>query len=488
MLITRKAFSYFYFVLIKAFKTIFFLITFFLEAQETFIPFKTDSNQIILDGKLSQGEWNNATQIALDIEFSPANNLPSKKETIGYVTYSNSFLFVGVYAKDDPKNIRAAIRQRDGNIWNDDLFVLRLDPYKDARNNIGIVVNALGSQFDFKEINSITDKGRYDRSFNINFESAASIVNDGYQIEMKIPFSEIPFPSGKDQVWHINLNRRYVDNGNEIEVSSQVRDRNNSCVVCQTTDKLVLKDITIDKRIELLPYISSNIQGERSDPRDKLIYKKPKVNIGLGLNLDLNKNTSLEVTLNPDFSQVEADVSQIDVNSSFSLQYPERRPFFNRGTDIVNYTDGAFYSRSVVNPSIASKLLQQGKKTRIFLLNALDENSPYLVGGEDRSYIGQGGKSVVNVLRFQNLLSPVSRFGGIITNRFYDGGGYGHLLGLDGLFLLNKNWRLSFEFFKNFNKEPVQDWILTDQTIGGKSTGCLSINGRLKIVSAIISA
>ena len=469
MLITRKAFSYFYFVLIKAFKTIFFLITFFLEAQETFIPFKTDSNQIILDGKLSQGEWDNATQIALDIEFSPANNLPSKKETIGYVTYSNSFLFVGVYAKDDPKNIRAAIRQRDGNIWNDDLFILRLDPYKDARNNIGIVVNALGSQFDFKEINSITDKGRYDRSFNINFESAASIVNDGYQIEMKIPFSEIPFPSGKDQVWHINLNRRYVDNGNEIEVSSQVRDRNNSCVVCQTTDKLVLKDITIDKRIELLPYISSNIQGERSDPRDKLIYKKPKANIGLGLNLDLNKNTSLEVTLNPDFSQVEADVSQIDVNSSFSLQYPERRPFFNRGTDIVNYTDGAFYSRSVVNPSIASKLLQQGKKTRIFLLNALDENSPYLVGGEDRSYIGQGGKSVVNVLRFQNLLSPVSRFGGIITNRFYDGGGYGHLLGLDGLFLLNKNWRLSFEFFKNFNKEPVQDWILTDQTIGGKS-------------------
>ncbi len=155
MLITRKAFSYFYFVLIKAFKTIFFLITFFLEAQETFIPFKTDSNQIILDGKLSQGEWDNATQIALDIEFSPANNLPSKKETIGYVTYSNSFLFVGVYAKDDPKNIRAAIRQRDGNIWNDDLFILRLDPYKDARNNIGIVVNALGSQFDFKEINLI---------------------------------------------------------------------------------------------------------------------------------------------------------------------------------------------------------------------------------------------------------------------------------------------------------------------------------------------
>ena len=73
------------------------------------------------------------------------------------------------------------------------------------------------------------------------------------------------------------------------------------------------------------------------------------------------------------------------------------------------------------------------------------------------------------MLRYQNLLNPQARFGAVMMNRFYDGGGYGHLFGLDGLFLLNQNWRLSFELFKNFNKEPVQDWIDTDQRIQGKT-------------------
>ena len=112
--------------------------------------------------------------------------------------------------------------------------------------------------------------------------------------------------------------------------------------------------------------MSSNIQGERQSPTAAIEYGGFNAKIGLGLNLDLNKNTSWEVTLNPDFSQVEADVTQIDVNSSFSLQYPERRPFFNRGTDLVNFADGAFYSRSIVNPSVASKILSQGRNPASF--------------------------------------------------------------------------------------------------------------------------
>ncbi len=452
---------------------IFFLIglfSFFGIAQETFTPKKTKVSAIIIDGKLDPNEWKNALQVPLDIEFNPANNKAARKETIAYVTYSDRYVFIGVYAKDDPPNIRASIRPRDDfNIWNDDVFLVRLDPYADSRNNLGLAVNALGSQFDVKQVNALTDADRYDSSFNVNFESAGTIVNDGYQIEMKIPFSEIPFPNGTNQTWHINFYRRYVENGNQIEVSSQPRDRDNSCVVCQTTDRLILKDIVIDKRLEFLPYFSSNVSGERDNTDENLSYGKPNVGIGLGVNMDLNKNTSLEVTINPDFSQVEADVTQIDVNSSFSLLYPERRPFFNRGADLVNFTDGAFYSRSIAEPIIASKIISQGKKSRFFLLNALDNSTPYLVGGEDRSFTGDGGKSLVNVFRYQKLISNKSRVGAMLTNRFYDGGGYGHLLGLDGLFLWNKKWRLSFELFKNINQEPVQNWIDSTESIQGKT-------------------
>lgn len=145
---------------------------------------------------------------------------------------------------------------------------------------------------------------------------------------------------------------------------SQPFDRNDPCQVCQTTDQLVLKDITIEKRVELLPYIAGSLSGVRPNRNASLNYDKFKPNAGLGLNIDLNKNSTLEVTLNPDFSQVEADVTQIDVNSSYALEYPERRPFFNRGTDIVNFTDGAFYSRSINNPLISTKLLSQAKKIK----------------------------------------------------------------------------------------------------------------------------
>ena len=413
-----------------------FICSLFSNAQDSFRPSLVDESEFVIDGQLEEEIWQKATQVPFDIEFSPANNQPAQKETTAYIAYSKTHIFIGVYAKHDPKAIRASIRPRDDlNIWNDDVVLVRLDPFADARFNIGLALNALGSQFDVKQVNALSDSQRYDISFNVNFESKGVIVEDGYQIEMKIPFAEIPFPNGTDQMWRINFYRRYVENGNVIEVSSQQRDRNNSCIVCQTTDRLFLKNIKIEKRKELLPYLSSNIQGERQSPTAAIEYGGFNAKIGLGLNLDLNKNTSWEVTLNPDFSQVEADVTQIDVNSSFSLQYPERRPFFNRGTDLVNFADGAFYSRSIVNPSVASKILSQGRKSRLFLLNALDQNSPYLVGGEDRSYIGQGRKSIVNVLRYQHLLNPQARFGAVMMNRFYDGGGYGHLyLGLTAYF------------------------------------------------------
>jgi len=100
-------------------------------------------------------------------------------------------------------------------------------------------------------------------------------------------------------MWRVNFYRRYVDNGNVIEVSSQPRDRNNSCIVCQTTDRLFFEKIKIDKRKELLPYLSSNIQGQRQSPTEAITYGNLNAKVGLGLNLDLNKNTSWEVTINP---------------------------------------------------------------------------------------------------------------------------------------------------------------------------------------------
>ena len=184
-------------------------------------------------------------------------------------------------------------------------------------------------------------------------------------------------------------------------------DRDNSCQTCQLNDFIFFDKIKIDKKFDLLPYISSNLTGNRNDNSEKINYNKIKPNIGLGVNAELTKTLSLELTVNPDFSQVEADVTRIDANSTYSLSYPEKRPFFNNGVDILKLNSNdlqPFYSRSINDPLYALKMLNQGKNSRFLLLSSLDNNSPYLIAGNDKSYFGEGGKSLINILRYQHLL------------------------------------------------------------------------------------
>ena len=305
--------------------------------QKIYEPNKIPDSQILLDGIIEKDEWKNSERVELVYEIEPAYNTKAKLKTIGYLSYSEKYLYVGIYAFGNPKKVRSAVRSRDDyGFWNDDVVLIRFDTYTDARNNILLAVNPNGSQFDVKGIDALTDEERYDASYNVNFESFASLVNDGYNVEMKIPFSSLPFPGGKNQKWHFNFFRKYFDeNSNEIGLSSQKRDRDNPCEVCQVNDILIMNDIFIDKKIELLPFITSNLVGYFSTNSNKLEYSKPSAEIGIGLNLDLTKNTSIEISLNPDFSQVEADVAQIDINSSYALLYPEKRPFFNKNTRLT---------------------------------------------------------------------------------------------------------------------------------------------------------
>ena len=440
------------------------------QGQDTYNPPKLDNAEIVIDGVIDNKEWEGAQKIILDYEVNPGNNITPEENTTAYITYSETHLYVGIYAYANPEEIRASVRSRDDfGMISDDFVLVRFDTYADGRNNYLLLANAFGSQLDARAVNALTDDERYDVSFNLEFDTKGTIISDGYQVEFKIPFSSLPFPNGINQEWNFNITRQAFRNGIPIDIRSQPFDRTDPCQVCQTTDKLLLNGITIEKRIELLPYIAAGLAGNKNTADGALVYDKFKPNAGLGVNLDLNKNSTLEITVNPDFSQVEADVTQIDINSSVALEYPERRPFFNRGTDIVQYASGSFYSRSINNPLISTKLISQGKKERVYFLSAIDQNSVYQIAGEDRSYIGKGGQSFVNVLRYQRLINKNSRLGLISTNRYYENGGYGNLFGTDGWFLFSKKWRLTYEINLNFNEEPLADWIDTEDQILNRS-------------------
>ena len=432
---------------------------------------KTADSEFMLDGTLSEAELKNAFPIEIIYEHLPGYNTEPSYKTTGYVNYSEEFVYIAFKAYRD--EVVASIHSRDNSsLFSDDYVNIHIDTYGDARNNIGLTANLYGSQADGIRVESSgfgsRDSG-WSLDSNFDYESLGRLTDFGYEVEFIIPFSSLPFPNSKDQKWKLNLSTSYRDNlnqGSTAKSYSSKLDRENSCKLCQLNHTIVMNDISYKKNLDFLPYISSNLSGEREKFYDRVNYAKPEVNYGIGVNLEINKNLSIEATLNPDFSQVEADVTQIDINSPTALNYPERRPFFNRGIDVLDYTMDVYYSRSINNPSFASKVLNQGRKSRIYMLTAIDQNSPYVVPTQFESFSGVGGRSFNNVLRYQNILNPNIQIGALATNRLYDGDAYGNLIGLDGLFKFSGGWKFELEYFKNSNKEPISDWIDSDKKFG----------------------
>ncbi|MAD59809.1 MAG: hypothetical protein CMB81_05710 [Flammeovirgaceae bacterium] len=431
------------------------------------VPFTSD-DKISIDGILEKREWQNSEKLSLDFETEPGYNTTPVVETVGFIQYSENFIYVAFHAKTN-EPVRAAVRKRDdmGSLGND-LIGISIDTYGDGRNNVFIGSNPLGSQIDVRILNSLTDEGRYDLAYDLEYESVGVIGDNEYFVELKIPFSSISFSNNKIQKWKFSFVRRYLD----YAISTSKDDRNNSCITCQLNDFIVFDKFRVDKKFDLLPYISSNLIGNKDDNSRGMNYDKIKPNFGVGINAELSKTLSLELTINPDFSQVEADVTKIDANSAYSLSYPEKRPFFNNGVDILKLNSRdlqPFYSRSINDPLYALKMLNQGENSRFLFLSSIDRNSPYLIAGNDQSYFGEGGRSLINILRYQHLLGKGSKIGILSSSRVYENGGYGNLFGVDGLIQISNNIRFAFDILKNFNLEPNINWIDSDDYFGART-------------------
>ena len=443
-----------------------------LEAQKTSHYLnKVDQSEITFDGIISEEEIKNASKIELKYEISPTYNTEAKQSTTGYIKYTDTYLYIAIKAQRD-QVISNIINRDDWAVYNGDAISVELDTYGDARNQLFLVANPSGSLLDAIRQDGLGYSGSGDnleKSANFDFKATGSINDNGFEIEYIIPFSEIPFPNGTNQRWNINIRSRNFKDRVAITSSSSKANRNATCQLCLMDHEIILNDIIIDKKLEFLPYVSGNLSGERTFYNDDLKLNNENFDYGLGINVEINKNLSVEATINPDFSQVESDVTKIDINSPTAINYPEQRPFFNRGVDALDFEIDVFNSRSINDPSFASKILNQGRKSRLYVLTAFDDESPYLVPTEFESFRGVGAKSFNSVLRYQNFINDKTRVGLLSTNRIYDGGGYGNTFGADALLNFSGVWKFSIEGFMNFNKEPISDWIDSDKTFGDYS-------------------
>ena len=419
----------------------------------------SETPPINFDGRLDPQEWENAQKFTIDYEISPGNNSPSPYKTIAYIKYSSEYLWVGFDAEANPKTLRSALRNRD-EAFSDDIVMIGIDTFGDGRYMVAVGANAEASQVDLK----FMPNGNDDSSYDVSFESKAVKTDKGYQVELKIPFSSFQFKNAPELVWKVLLYRSTYANGVRSQNINFPIDLNNTCLPCQTPEKITLKNIKPKKRRNFLPYAFGGVSGERET--SKLTYGKGNYNIGLGGLLDISNVTTFEYTINPDFSQVEADVSQINANTTFALYFPERRPFFNEGNDLINTALQTVYTRAINQPFVSTKMIHQGEKQQFYWLSAYDSKTAYLIGAENRSYFGKGEENFSNILRYQRTFKQGSNIGFLTTNRFLKGGGMDNTFGILGQFRFLKSYSLGFEWNKSLTKEAINDWIDSDDMIG----------------------
>ncbi|UCD16242.1 MAG: carbohydrate binding family 9 domain-containing protein [Candidatus Zixiibacteriota bacterium] len=410
------------------------------------------SNAINIDGDLNDPGWKAAAWSDNFVERHPGDNIAPLVETKVLVTYNDDYLYVGFLCYDERSAIRATMCQRD-QYFGDDAVCVLLDTYGNASWAYEFFVNPHGIQKDNLWTNIIGE----DSGFDVIWNSAAKITNSGYQVEMAIPFASIRFPNTDSQSWRMDFWRIHPRESYH-QYSWAAYDRNEQCWPCQWGTVNGIRDVHPGRGIEILPAVIADQSGSVTDAYDpKVPFDNEKIDgeLSVGAKYAITSDVTVEASFNPDFSQIEADAAQIDVNTFVALYYPERRPFFQEGQDIFRTLFNSFYTRSIHDPQLALKLTGRADSYRFGFFSAVDENTFYVIPLEESSLRPFNvGKSYVNVLRGMRSFGGSSQLGFIINDRRFEAGGHNSVFGLDQNVRLSRNYIIDGQYLITYTKEP----------------------------------
>jgi Domain of unknown function (DUF5916)/Carbohydrate family 9 binding domain-like len=417
------------------------------------LDIKSTANEITIDGVLSDGEWDDGAVADNFAEHSPGDQVQPPVDTRVLVTFDADNLYVAYICYDDPLTVRASFCKRD-RIFQDDNVIIALDTYGDGATGFEIAANPYGIQGDL----FYSANGGEDSSYDLIYYTAGQINEEGWVVEFAIPFSSLRFPDREEHEWRVDFWRNRSRDV-RYQMSWAAYDRDESCWPCQWGTMRGLKDLSPPTGIELLPAIVGSQAGSRND--DGAFENGKVVTRGsFTAKYSVSSNVTLEGTVRPDFSQVESDAAQIDVNSRFALFYPEKRPFFMEGSDLFNTWFNAVYTRSINDPTVAGKVTGRSGKTSFAVLSALDRNTPIILPFEEHSHFLENGESFSNIFRVKQELGEQTSIGVVGTDRRYSEGGSGSLVGIDSRIRLDRNYGIEVQYLRSFTEEP-DDTLLT---------------------------
>ncbi len=455
-----------------------------------------------IDGKLDEEVWQRAVVLKDFYQIRPGDNTPPSKPTEVLLGFDPKFLYIAFKATDEPDKIRSTVAKRD-NIFNDDYVGFMLDTFNDKRKAFEVFFNPLGIQGD----GIITEGRGEDFSVDLLLESKGIIHETGFNVEIAIPFKSLRFEAGKGKLWGAHFFRRIQRFESELD-SWMPFSRSIDSNLSQAGHLTGLEGISVERTIELIPSatVSQNSRFvptfggiPRVNDPGRIVHEPVGFDLGLTAKFIPSSAVTVDLAINPDFAQVEADQLVVTANQRFPIFFPEKRPFFLEGIDIFQTPITAVHTRAIVDPDVAIKTT--GKKGRnTFGLMVASDNGPGNLSADDRGALNALSRSscsrsarqlqqralldknaYIGVLRLKRDVGKENSLGMVATSyNFIDK--HNQVLGIDGRFRLDKITTLTFQTLgttsRNFFFDP-NDGVTRYRTGNGFGyTTSYNVSGR----------
>jgi len=375
------------------------------------------------------------------VQREPNDGDPVSENTDVYVGYDQkNFYTVFVCFDREPEKIRARLTRRE-DIFDDETVEVMLDTFQDERRAYVFQANPFGVQWDgiYTEAGGTfgTDFQNFDASWDTVWNTHARLTDQGYVVFFSIPFKSLRFRPSAEQTWGIIFNRyvqRTQENAFWPTLTHRVQGRLNQAAVLTG-----LEGISPGRNLQLIPYgiFRSFHALDTRDPNvARFSNKDAQGQIGLDSKYILHDSLVLDVTANPDFSQVESDDPQVTLNQRFEVFFPEKRPFFLENADYFQTPMNLVFTRRIVDPQFGSRLTGRVGPYAMGMFVVDDRAPGVLLPDSDPNF---GRKAYFAIGRLSRDLPNQSNIGLLFTDKEFNGA-FNRVGGVDTRLKFRKNW------------------------------------------------
>lgn len=406
-----------------------------------------------VDGVLDEPAWRDAAQLTGFSQYAPVDGQPAEQQTVVLAWYSPTAIHFGVRAAAPPGTVRATLADRD-RLDTEDQVQIFLNTFNDGRQAFMFAVNPLGIQADgalsegtqrpsrgFEGLG--TGREAVDLSPDFVFESKGMLTDEGYEVEIRIPFKSLRYQAAPTQDWGLQIIRRVQSRGHEDSWTPARRAA--ASFLGQAGQLRGLTELRRGLVLDVNPAVTSRLDGGQE--AGAWNYSAGRPEFGANIRWGLTTNLTLNGTVNPDFSQVEADAGQFVFDPRSALFFSEKRPFFLDGIEQFTSPNNLIYTRRIVSPLAAAKITGKAAGTGLAVLTAVD----------DQSTSRHGTHPVFTIARLQRDLGARAKAALVYTDRI-DGDDSNRVLAADSRITFRDVYRLQLQAAIS---RTVQDGIAT---------------------------